>query len=70
LGRAALDLHLMDPQAPDLVCTLSPKGVSALFETAHQDKVRLNGRSISSEILKAGDEIQVAESTLRVSFEE
>lgn len=70
IGIESLDLHLFDESAPAIAFTVRPSGHQALFSTKHPQKVRLNGRAISAEVLNAGDEISVASTTIRVSFKE
>jgi pSer/pThr/pTyr-binding forkhead associated (FHA) protein len=68
-GHLTTDLSLEEPGLPDLCFELKPQGKSALFETREPKVVRLNGRSITSQILKEGDVIEVLSTKITISFQ-
>jgi FHA domain len=70
IGAAGLDLPLFEPSAPPLAFSVEPSGRAAKFVTKHPDKVRLNGKSVSAEVLKAGDMIYVSDTIIKVSYKE
>ncbi|OFZ13797.1 MAG: hypothetical protein A2Z20_06015 [Bdellovibrionales bacterium RBG_16_40_8] len=67
-GASELDLHILDPGAPPHTFSVEPRNNRIYLTTAHPQKIRLNGRAISSEELKNGDEIAVADTRIKVSF--
>lgn len=68
LGRTSPDLLILEPNAPDTSFEIHPSRRGPAFITEHSDKVRLNNKSVSSEILKDGDVISVGNSKLRMRF--
>lgn len=68
-GSDVLDIELHDPEAPDIAFEISPdRDGSVRFQTNYPDQVRLNNESVSSDILKSGDRIQVGSSLIEVRF--
>lgn len=70
IGLSSLDFHIFDESAPPLTFTVTPQGSLAKFSTDFPDQVRLNGHSVSAELLKSGDEICLFSSTIKVSYKE
>ena len=68
VGQDTLEFHVMD--SPSLAFRVSPRGDLAFYETLQPKQVRLNGSSISTEMLHAGDEIQISNTIIRVSYKE
>ena len=67
-GLDTLEFHILD--APPLAFRITPRGELAYFETPHPKDIRLNGSSVSAETLHAGDEIQIANTIIKVSYKE
>ncbi len=67
-GSEVLDIELQDPLAPDLAFELLPENDQVLFQTDHPKLVLLNDKSVSSEVLKAGDRIRIGASLIEVQF--
>ncbi len=68
-GLGSLDFPLFEPGLPPIVFKIMPNAFHAVFETDHSDKVRLNGRQVSSERLRPDDEIVILNTRIKVSFE-
>ena len=68
VGHDTLEFHIMD--SPSLAFRVSPRGDLAFYETPHPKQVRLNGSSTSTEMLHAGDEIQISNTIIKVSYKE
>jgi len=70
IGIESVDLPLLDANAPEIAFVVTPKGTYAQFETLHPKKVRLNNKSVSSEILRSEDKISVGDTVIQVSYRE
>lgn len=70
VGLGSLDLPLFENGLPPIAFELFPREHHACFTTQHPENVLLNGRTISSEVLKPGDEIQLENTRIKVSFKE
>lgn len=68
IGTASVDLTILDLESPATCFELYPEQNGVRFETQHSDLVLLNQQSISSEILKSGDEIRVGLNLLLVEY--
>ena len=67
-GAESLDIELQDPEAPGLAFEIVPEGNEARFINHDPSKVRLGGRAVSSDYLKAGDQITVGQTIIEVRF--
>ncbi|MCB0350925.1 MAG: FHA domain-containing protein [Bdellovibrionales bacterium] len=67
-GIGSLDFQIYDPDMPPDIFKIKPTGEFATYETNYPDKVRLNGRSITTEKLKMDDEITFSNTRIKVSF--
>jgi pSer/pThr/pTyr-binding forkhead associated (FHA) protein len=67
-GSDVLDIELEEESAPDVAFELIPDRDGVRFRTLHPKLVQLNGQSISSDILKAGDQISIGSSLIEVNF--
>ena len=70
IGLDGVDLPLFDPTAPTTAFVVTPKGHLAHFSAPDPTKVRLNGKNISSDELKSGDEIIIGNTHIRVGYRE
>lgn len=68
IGARSLDLPIFEKNAPDDCFEIfpSPDGIS--FRTKHNDVVSLNGRSVTTEILRVGDIIKIYGTEIEVDF--
>lgn len=69
-GLGSLDHPLFEEGLPAIAFKIEPQGANALFSTEHPDKIKLNGRMISTETLMSGDEITLGLTKIKVSFAE
>ncbi len=67
-GSDVLDIELQEENAPDIAFELVPVSEGVLFKTSYPTLVQLNGQAVSSEVLKAGDQIQIGSSLIEVNF--
>lgn len=70
VGLGSIDLPLFEEESPPVAFTVRPEGTSVVFTTAVPEKVKLNNRATSSETLVSGDEIDVGNTKIKVSFKE
>lgn len=68
IGLDTLEFNVLD--APALAFRVTPRDGLAFYETAHPKEVRLNGSSPSAETLHDGDEIQISDTIIKVSYKE
>ena len=68
LGAHSIDLPIFEPQAPDLCFEVIPSANGPLYKTPSNSPVLLNGKNISSEVLKDGDIISIYETHIEVSL--
>jgi pSer/pThr/pTyr-binding forkhead associated (FHA) protein len=68
VGIDSIDFPLFDGKAPSIAFSVIPKDSSVFFSTEHSQIVFLNGRSVSSDVLKDGDEISFNENLIRVKY--
>jgi len=68
-GATSLDLPIHEPEAPDICFQVSPSKKGIQFTTVHPQKVLLNERALTSEILKSGDVISIDQTEIKVKFE-
>lgn len=67
-GGESLDLELLDIDAPKDAFVLSPSPGGVELKILSPDKVRLNNLTVTSDILKDGDQISFGNSILRVRY--
>lgn len=67
-GAKSFDLPILEPDAPEVCFELVPHKSGVQFKTPHPEKVRLNGKPTSSEILKTGDKISVGDTCIEVEY--
>ncbi|MES2963108.1 MAG: FHA domain-containing protein [Bdellovibrionota bacterium] len=70
-GAASIDLPLFESGIPNQCFRLIPKGedvVLKVFESA-QGRVLVNGREVENALLESGDEIDIGETRIKISFE-
>ena len=70
IGPGALDLPLWEPELPPVCFELIPGKDGLIFRTAHREVVRLNGRAVDNDVLRAGDTIQIKDTLIEVDFTE
>lgn len=71
VGAASIDLPLHESGLPNQCFRLIPKGedvVIKVFESA-QGRVLVNGREVENALLESGDEIDIGETQIKISFE-
>ncbi|MGE4131407.1 MAG: FHA domain-containing protein [Bdellovibrionales bacterium] len=68
LGAASLDLPIWEPSVPDICFELQPSSDGIVFKTEHPKLVRLNQKSVDSEVLRVGDIITINETMIEVDF--
>jgi len=59
---------LFEPDAPDTSFSLTPTTNGVVFKSFDSEKVLLNGRPTKTDIIKAGDEIEVLATKIIISF--
>jgi hypothetical protein len=69
IGADSVDLPIEEPGSPACCFQLVPKENGILFQTEHQEHVRLNGRPVEVEYLNNGDVIQMKNTRIEVVFE-
>lgn len=69
-GSGTPEFPLYEPDAPEVSFMLSPTTKGVFFQSYDKEKVLLNGQPIKSDILGAGDEIEVLATKIIVSFAE
>lgn len=67
-GGDVLDIEIQDPCSPDIAFEIIPEGSVVRFLTQFPHIVLLNERSLSSELLTAGDRIRIGTSLIEVQF--
>ncbi len=68
IGQDTLEFHVLD--SPPLAFRVTPRDGLALYETPHPKQVKLNGAPAATETLHAGDEIQISNTIIKVSYKE
>lgn len=66
-GRGSVDLPVFEKEASDLCFEVFPSPEGVTFKALGKE-VRLNGKRVSSEVLKVGDRIQILGTELEVDF--
>lgn len=67
VGRTSVDFPILEPLASEACFEIHPSSQGILLKVRGHE-VRLNGKVVSSEILKVGDRIQILGSELEVDF--
>lgn len=67
VGRLSVDLPIFEIEASETCFEVFPSSEGVVFK-AVGNEVRLNGKKISSEVLKVGDRIQIHGTELEVDF--
>ncbi len=67
IGAASTDLPIDDPTALDVCFELWPDKQGIVFKTEYPDRVRLNDKSVESEILRDGDIITFGDNEIRIA---
>jgi predicted component of type VI protein secretion system len=71
VGAGSIDLPLYETGLPNQCFRLIPKGESVVlkvFDTA-EGQVLVNGRRVENALLESGDEIDIGETQIKISFE-
>ena len=70
VGRASLDLSILDSEAPNICFSLEPKKVGeVLFKTLFPEQVLLNKKHLSKKVLKPGDFISFANTFIEINYD-
>lgn len=69
VGRLSVDLPIFELEASDICFEIFPSSEGVQFKAVGSE-VRLNGKKVSSEVLKVGDRIQIFGTELEVDFTE
>lgn len=67
-GKHALDLELLDPEAPERAFEIIPQGRSAKIKVYNPEKVLINNYSLADHVLSEGDLIGLGSSLIQVSY--
>lgn len=67
IGRLSVDLPIFEEQASEICFEVFPSDEGICFKPLGEE-VRLNGKKVSSEVLKVGDRIQILNTELEVDF--
>ncbi len=67
-GRGTPEFHLFEPECPEKGFSLAPSTNGVVFESFDTEKVLLNGKATKSDIIKAGDEIDVLGTKIVITF--
>lgn len=68
IGSNSIDFILDEPLSPENAFEVTPHEGGARFKTDYSHIVKLNGNSISTEILYAGDQISIGDTTIEVDY--
>ncbi len=68
-GSEVLQLSLFEPDAPKKSFSIAPTKNGAQIQTDHPEKVFLNEKPLSSEILNTGDIIRIGETEIEVQIQ-
>lgn len=69
VGRLSVDLPILEEKASPTCFEIFPSEEGIQFKAIGQE-VRLNGRSVSTEVLQVGDRIQILGTEIEVDFTE
>lgn len=69
VGRLSVDLPIFELEASEICFEIFPSPEGVQFKAVGKE-VRLNGKKVSSEVLKVGDRIQIHGTELEVDFTE
>lgn len=67
IGRLSVDLPIFEEKASEVCFEVFPSNEGICFKSLGEE-VRLNGKKVSSEVLKVGDRIQILNTELEVDF--
>jgi pSer/pThr/pTyr-binding forkhead associated (FHA) protein len=67
-GAHCLDIDLKDPDAPDLAFELIPGAGIAKIKNHCKNKLTLNNKSVTTDILKDGDMIRIGATIIKVVY--
>ena len=67
VGSYSQEFPIHEPGMPEVCFTIRAEN-GVVFETEHPEKIRVNNQSVFSTTLEEGDEIQMGDSVLEVSF--
>lgn len=68
IGARSLDLPIFENGAPDVCFEILPTPDGISFKTDYPDLVKLNGQSVSAEILHIADIIKIQDTEIEVDF--
>ncbi len=68
IGRASLDLRVLEPEAFNHCFELIPTEDGPLYQTDHSKEVLLNGESIKNKILKDSDIISFLDTKIKIGL--
>lgn len=68
IGSRSLDLPIYEPGAPEVCFEILPTPDGISFKTDYPEFVKLNGQSVSAEILHIADIIKIQDTEIEVDF--
>jgi pSer/pThr/pTyr-binding forkhead associated (FHA) protein len=68
IGSDEYDLTVFEPNAPETCFILFPTATGIKFQTQHSDIVFYNGSAVKECLVKAGDEVSIGDSLIRIEF--